>query len=117
MSENKNNEDVFEKIGAKEAPSSKIMFLVGLDRAESQYFEKKLKYKVHKALLTLSINWDDVNSSRESKGLPKIKNETQRNAFIDLELEDEKTELLEYELRYTSLKRVYESVILKDEDI
>lgn len=60
-----------------------------LYRAKCESIYRKKKYE-----LTLNINWDEVNKDRLEKNLPKISNQSQRDAYIGSLTMKEKEDLL-----------------------
>lgn len=60
-----------------------------LYRAKCESIYRKKKYE-----LTLNINWDEVNKDRLEKNLPKISNQSQRDAYIGNLTMKEKEDLL-----------------------
>lgn len=65
-----------------------------LYKAKCESIYRKKKYE-----LTLNINWDEVNKDRLEKNLPKISNQSQRDAYIGSLTMKEKEDLLRAEAK------------------
>ena len=76
-----------------------------LRKAERNYKLKKLDYNTKKANLWVTTNWNDINEKRAEEGLPKLSNQTMKEGYIDLLLEDLSREVTEAEVEYNFLRR------------
>lgn len=76
--------------------------------AEDYLYRKKSLLEDRENYLTLNTPWDAINNARKSKGLPKISNEKQRNAYLnqDKQLETLRVEVHEGE-QYLKLVKKY----------
>lgn len=77
---------------------------------EQSYFEytnAKLKYDLRKSDYQVSINWTKENDHRIANGLPKVTNQDQRNAVIDLKLKPLQVKLKFYEFKYNFFKKLF----------
>lgn len=80
--------------------------LENLRKAEENYKFKKHNLEIRKANLWLNVNWNHVNNGREQIGLPKLSNQTMKEAYITSMLEDIKAEVIEAEIEYNYLRRL-----------
>lgn len=63
-----------------------------LYRAKCESIYRKKKYE-----LILNVDWNEVNEDRKNKNLPKISNQSQRDAYIGNLVMKEKEDLLRAE--------------------
>lgn len=77
-----------------------------LRKAEETYKFKKHDLEIRKANLWLNVNWNHVNNGREEIGLPKLSNQTMKEAYISSMLEDIRAEVIAAETEYNYLRRV-----------
>lgn len=86
-------------------------FLLSLTEKQEDYLLEKQALETEKAELILNTNWDELNKERKEKGLPKISNESSRNAYISLQLADNIAKFNEVKLEYDNAKRYYRYLI------
>lgn len=88
--------------------------ITGIVRAlfslEEEFKTKRRELRILKNNLYLNTNWDEENFVRKEAGLPPIKNETQRKAFIEEKVAGRDKEVLEAELKYHA---IYEYIQLR----
>ncbi len=77
-----------------------IYFLHKAKNTEHHYRKLKVKYASMKNSKLLSCNWDEINVKRVDEGLPKLTNQTMKDAYIDSLLEDRYEELVEAQVDY-----------------
>jgi len=87
------------------------VFLLSLTEKQEDYLLEKQALETEKAELILNTNWDELNKERKEKGLPKISNESSRNAYISLQLADNIAKFNEVKLEYDNAKRYYRYLI------
>lgn len=77
-----------------------VYFLHKAKNTEHHYRKLKVKYASMKNSKLLSCNWDEINAKRVDEGLPKLTNQTMKDAYIDSLLEDRYEELVEAQVNY-----------------
>jgi hypothetical protein len=87
------------------------VFLLSLTEKQEDYLLEKQALETEKAELILNTNWDELNKERKEQGLPKISNESSRNAYISLQLADNIAKFNEVKLEYDNAKRYYKYLI------
>ena len=83
-----------------------------VNKAEKDYKEYKHELALLKADFALKIDWNKVNANRLNQGKPKITNEANRKNYFLVHFADEDKKLLQLELKYRSLEREFEKVLL-----
>lgn len=81
----------------KELPLEKLYVeqkRINLYKAKCEGIYRKKKYE-----LILNVDWNEVNGDRASKNLPKISNQSQRDAYIGNLVMKEKEDLLRAEAK------------------
>lgn len=77
--------------------------------AELEYYTSKVKREKLEDEVTLQVNWDKVNQEREKEGLPPVKNDKQRTAYIRTQVRDLKKEENLKLCEYNNKKMLYEN--------
>ena len=75
---------------------------------EFNYKIKKAKNKEKYNKMLLDTNWDELNEERKQQGLPKLSNQSMKEAYIETVLSEDYTNELEKELEYNTLRRFYD---------
>lgn len=81
----------------KELPLEKLYVeqkRINVYKAKCESIYRKKKYE-----LILNVDWNEVNEDRASKNLPKISNQSQRDAYIGNLVMKEKEDLLRAEAK------------------
>ena len=81
----------------------------------SKFLEYNHLCSKKKAELILYTNWDKVNEERKEKGLPKISNQSMKEAYV--KLDDVYCNLIELKDTYEVQEKYYHYLILADLDI
>ena len=71
------------------------------------YINAKLTYDFKKDKLQTTTNWNEENALRESNNLPKVTNQDQRDAVIDLKLKDMYVDVKSLEMRYKWYNKIF----------
>lgn len=87
------------------------VFLLSLTEKQEEYLKEKQALETEKAKLILYTDWEDMNKERKERGLPKISNESSRQAYISLQLADNIAKFNETKLEYDNAKRYYRYLI------
>ena len=107
MEEEKIMEDFEETNCLKTIDNTKDL-VYALAKAENDYkyekFETEQKY--YKKLL--NTDWDKINEERKEKGLSKLSNQDMKKAYIMTEMKGDYANLLDSELTYNELRRLYD---------
>ena len=85
-----------------------LYFLQKVKNTEKKYRELKVKYASRKNSKLLSTNWDEINKKRVEKDLPKLSNQSMKDAYISSLFED-----LELEVESARVQYHYFSNVLK----
>lgn len=72
-----------------------------------KYVNAKLRYDFKKDDYQISINWNEENALRESNGLAKVTNQTQRDSVINLKLKPLQVTLKSCELEYKFYSKIF----------
>ncbi|MDR1818794.1 MAG: hypothetical protein LBR15_00915 [Methanobrevibacter sp.] len=89
-------------------PTEKI--IKELQPAEKKYRTLNQDLKFKKIDLILNLDWNMINDERLENNLTKITNQVQRDGYIDNLLKEDYSEVLEAELKYNHLRRLYETI-------
>ena len=81
-----------------------------VEESYREYIDSKLKYEFKKSELQLSIRWDEENALRKANDLPKISNQTQKDALIELKIKNLKIHSKSYEHRYKFYKKIFDFI-------
>ena len=101
--------------------TKKVLYeqLAELTIAESRYLLIKQKYTDLKNEKMINTNWNKINEQRELAGLDKLTSDTKKKAYVDTLLNDFKFEVVNQEIIYEYMKRLYNQTLLinqKQED-
>ena len=72
-----------------------------------KYVNAKLKYELKKDDLQVNTNWNDENTLRVANGLPKITNQDQRNAIINMKLKPLHKKMKSCEVEYKIYSKLF----------
>lgn len=72
----------------------------------NNYINSKLKYEFKKSYYQTTINWTDENNLRIANGFPKLTNQEQKNAAIDIKLKHLKNKMIDYEMKYKFFNKI-----------
>lgn len=75
------------------------------------------KYRCKKFKETLNTNWDEINEERISNNLPKISNQSQRDAYIGIQIEKERYEYKQAEAKALALNTYLKNGISEGVDM
>ena len=85
--------------------------LLGLVKSSHyEYVNTKLRYDFKKHNYQININWNEENALRKTNDLPKITNQDQRNAVIELKLKPLYIEMKELEMKYKYYEKIFKFV-------
>lgn len=85
--------------------------LIGLVKSSHyDYVNAKLKYDFRKHDYQTNINWNEENALRKTNDLPKISNQDQRNAVIELKLKPLHIKMKELEMKYKFYKKIFDFI-------
>ena len=97
--EEKKEDDMVEAYSFMEYDNLKDLIIAHHMNSEN-YKLMKLDFEKQVNDCLLLTDWDYVNEERKIKGLPKISNQTMKDAYIQNHLEEDKRKLLKAELDY-----------------
>ena len=88
-------------------PSMKELVFSLID-TEFEYKVQKSNNKNKYNELLLNTDWDKINSERKEQGLPKLSNQSMKEAYIETLLSEEYNAEESMELEYNKLRRLYD---------
>lgn len=91
--------------------------LSSLIKAEENYKLKKIEVEQNYFEELLNIDWDTINDERKERGLPKLSNQDMKKAYIMTKMNDQYDNLLEMELEYNMVRRMYDVAMKYSFDI
>ena len=71
-----------------------------LKESYEEYINAKIEHDLKKSKLQTNINWNEENALRESNNLPKVTNQDQRNAVIDLKMKNSRIKMENCKMKY-----------------
>lgn len=75
------------------------------------------KYRCKKFKETLNTNWEKINEERATNNLPKISNQSQRDAYIGIKIEKERYDYKQAEAKALALNTYLKNGISEGVDM
>ena len=101
-------EKLEETVEEKQGIESPFDLLQQLGQVEVRYRKEEQIYVNEYNKILLNTDWDKINDERKDKGLPKLSNQSMKEAYIQDKLKQFNEDVLEYKLQYNQLLRMYE---------
>lgn len=81
-----------------------------LKKSYYAYVNAKVMYEFKKNYYQTTINWNDENNLREIDGLPKLTNQTQKDAAVEVKLKNKYVSMKTFELEYKMYSKIFDFI-------
>lgn len=78
-----------------------------LNKSYVAYVNSKFNYDFKKDAYQVNINWNEENNLRVANGLPKVTNQDQRNAIINMKLKPLRKKMKSCEVEYKMYNKIF----------
>lgn len=95
------------KINIEKTEDEIVDFLEAISYIEKKLYRSKNKIASHKAYYILNTDWKQLNEERAKEDLPKISNQSMKDAYITLMIDDLQGEYDTLKVKYHYLNELW----------